>query len=213
MSYPPAKFAVEFLGKFPQLGENVFPRDYIMRAVEKEPFKWKPGYQTDAGVDWGQNNPTVLTPCQSIKGKFYVPGPMFEWTQLPYGVICKEVSRNCKNYRIDEVFCDASNPGEIERLQEFGINADGVNFSTEKKLMIENLQMLFHMNRIRISPDQETLIKQLLKYRWRVPKRGATKDTISRKKDEDHVDALMLSLYSLVESGWLQSQQESFSLT
>ena len=65
--------------------------------------------------------------------------------------------------------------------------------------MIEQLRWRFHHKQIVISPDNEELIKQLLKYRWNPKKTGDAMETTRIKKDEDFVDALMLSFFSLIE--------------
>lgn len=209
LSYPPEKFAVEFLGEFPHVGGLVFHIEDIEDAVADKPFTLNYNYDCDAGVDWGKTNPTVMVRSQSIKSKIYIPGPPMEWQYVKYPIVNAEITAYCKKHRVDQLWADASHEGENQRLTDNGIRAESIFFSKDKQKMIELAQMLFHMKKLIISPDQETLIKQLKKYRWKEKKEGA-KDTTRVKKDEDHVDALILSLYSLIDTGWFDEQQDGF---
>lgn len=210
--YPPEKFEVEFMGKFPKMTSNVFPREDIDRAVAAKPFELNPNYDADVGVDWGrQIHPTVAVLVQGIKGKFYVP-KAHEWYRKPYPVQNKEIVSLCKKHRVADVYGDKSHEGENERIDEAGVPCQSVAFSTEKDVMIEHLQWRFHRGEMVISPDNEMLITQLKKYRWAEARKGGVKKTTEVKKDEDYVDALMLAMYSLIESGIYQTELEKFAL-
>jgi hypothetical protein len=208
LAFSKEKYDVEFRGKFSKVGGRAFSRDKIDECTYKEPFTLNPSYPCEAGVDWGRMNPTVLIRAQQIGQKIWIPGPEMSWQEVDYPIVNQTISQYAKEHRVRTIYADNSHSGENQRLNDTGIDCIPIVFSKQSKdLMIETTARLIYQGKLVISPDQETLLKQLKKYRFRETK-GKEGRTTEIKKDEDFVDALMLSLWSWVEQGDIQRKAE-----
>jgi len=199
--YPKERFEVEYLGMFPRMGGRVFDPVDIDKCTAKEPFKLSSKYDTEAGIDWGYHNPTVLIFSQQIKDKIYIPGPELDWREISLPRVNEQITKILKERRVQMTYADDSHMGENDRIADEGIACEGVKFSLQSKAMMrENAATMLYQGKIVISPDHRTLLKQLRKYTIK-PVRGAEKGTRGIKKDEDFVDAFMLSLWTYAQSG------------
>ena len=205
VQFTPQKFAVEILGEPVEGGALVFHDEWIDDCTATKPFRMNPNYDHDGGIDWGHVNPTVLVRVQGfIKNKLRYPGPEMEWQYKLFPKIQLDILGVFKTQRGSKYWADASHIGENQRMIENGINAEPVSFSRDNKQSLAELaQYLFWQGMIEISPDLEILIRQLKKYHWEELPGGKEKLT---KDEVDHVEAFLLSLYSLHESGWLSEQ-------
>lgn len=203
--FTPQKFAVEILGQPVEGGALVFHDEWIDDCTAKEAFEMNPNFDHDGGIDWGHVNPTVLQRVQGfIKDKLYYPGPEMEWQYKLFPKIQLDILWTFRSKRGAKYWADASHIGENQRMIENGINAEAVSFSVENKQALAELAAyLFWQKKIVLSPDLVTLIEQLKKYHWEQLPGGKEKLT---KEEVDHVEAFLLSLYSLHESGWLSEQ-------
>ena len=203
--YTPQKFSVEILGEPVEGGALVFHDEWIDLCTAAEPFKMNPNYDHDGGIDWGHVNPTVLIRAQGfIDGKLWFPGPEMAWQYKLFPQIQIDILGVYKKHRGATYYADASHIGENQRMIENGINAEPVQFTKDMKQGLAELaQYLFWKEMIVLSPEHETLIKQLKKYHWEELPGGKEKLT---KKEVDYVEAFLLSLYSLYEQGWLSEQ-------
>jgi len=205
VQYTPQKFAVEILGKPAEGGALVFNAKWVDACVAEEPFGLNPNYDHDGGVDWGHVNPTVLVKSQGfIDGKIYIPGPDKMWQYEQFPVIQQELMHTYKTKRGNKYYADSSHIGENQRMIENGIDTEAIRFTKEsKKAMAELAQYLVWKGMLVISPDNEILIKQMKKYHWVKMSSG---DEKLSKDETDNVEAFLLSLYSLIEMGWLSEQ-------
>ena len=197
--YTPDKYKVEILGEFPEGGALVFAADWVERCTAEKPFGINPNYVCDIGIDWGQVHPAVFTPAQFIDGKARLPGPEHVFEMMRYPVLSEKIVDFYRKNRGEKVFGDASHKSENERLEDAGLNVYDVFFVKEKQRMIEMMQWLLYKNMIEISPDNETLIDQMKKYRWEISPSGKERPI---KKNDDAVDSGMLSVFDLIDSRW-----------
>jgi len=203
--YTPAKFNVEILGQPAEGGALVFNAEWVDECIADEPFGINPNYDHDGGIDWGHVNPTVLVRSQGfINGKIQIPGPDLYWQYEKFPLIQAKLLEYFTNQRGSKYYADSSHIGENQRMEENGINVEPIRFSKDSKhAMAELAQYLVWKKLVEISPDNEILIKQMKKYHWVEMTSGAEKLS---KDETDHVEAFMLSLYSLLEAGWLSEQ-------
>jgi len=199
--YTPEKFKVEILGEFPEAGSLAFNPDWIDACTANAPFGINPNYNHDAGIDWGHVNPSVLVKAQLIQGKVRYPGPTLAWQYELYPKIQEEIKEEYHTKRGDTYYADASHIGENQRLEANGINVEPILFTTKNKpALAELMSHMLYKGLVEISPDNEELILQMKKYRWEETKTGKEKLT---KKNVDYIEAMLLSIYSLYEEGYL----------
>lgn len=205
IQYTPQKFAVEILGRPAEGGALVFNAERVDFCTAEEPFSLNPNYDHDGGVDWGHVNPTVLVKSQGfIKNRILIPGPDLYWQYEEFPKIQIDLLNDFKYNRGSKYYADSSHIGENQRMEENGIDCEAIQFTKDNKYkMAELAQYLVWHGIVKISPDNEILIRQMKKYHWVEMTSGAEKLS---KDETDHVEAFMLSLYSLIEMGWLSEQ-------
>lgn len=201
--YSANKYKVEILGKFPDIGHNIWSTKQLEKAVAPEPFEWNKSYDTDMGVDWGQAVPfaTVLTSVQYIDGIAYVPAPQFVWEQELYMDTVEWITEHFQKHRGNIVYVDNSHRGENERLEKEGCDIERVVFSTRSKgQMIETISSLLHHRKLVISPDNKLLIQQLQEAVWQVNEKTGMQKIMKQAGNDDCVDSLMVALWQLQDS-------------
>jgi hypothetical protein len=100
----------------------------------------------------------------------------------------------CEKVGCSTIYADSSHSGENERLEEYGLCVEKVQFSTLKDDMVENLLYLLEKRKLKVSSELEQLKYQLSTYR-RV-KKTSGRASFSKVND-DCVDSLMLALWGL----------------
>jgi hypothetical protein len=200
--FSPAKYNVEILGIPASGGTTVFNSEWVDACTSETPFGLNTNYKHDGGIDWGHTNPSVLVRSQSFQGKIWIPGPEMSWQYELFPKIQDDIKGEYHGKRGEKYFADASHIGENERMIQNGIDAEAVLWTEKNKPALAELaQFLLYKKMIVISPDQETLLRQLKKYRWEEPKAGG-KEKLT-KKETDHVEAFLLSLYDLYDTGFM----------
>jgi hypothetical protein len=220
MLYSPDRFRVEVLGEFGLAAGMIFDPTHLDFAFNVQtPPKLEPNqakYPVGMGVDWGGylGHPTVavVTQIQPRKDNFgrwtnkiivlHVDGS----NDYSYSEWIERLVYIARDYRPQMIYCDNSHKGEIERLSrgtldigegqrlKYNLRVEGVPFVSNKWEMIEKLQWLLSVKRLEVHPKFINVQTQMRQYHYVNEPDKPRKTT---KIDDDYVDAIMLSAYSL----------------
>ena len=166
------QFKIEIMAKIPELSElNYFPRTHMSKCVQPvEPCRVYPESTLEAGIDWGYNEPTVLTITEKsgIKRKVIYHNA---WRHQPIEILSVELAKILKQYNIKDsgnvVKADMlpkEYKGWIEKHYE-GLYIYYINLADHKQSMLEQLRIKIRQHSITIPTKYINLVKQLNSYR------------------------------------------------
>lgn len=201
-TYSESRYLTEILGQFSKAEASLFDPKDIDFAFEQE-FHNVASETIIAGIDWGQDHPTVLTMAQQVKGEAKVFYQQI-WKDQRYTHVQDEISKLCTKVRCRAIYADSSHAGENERLEEAGEDVERVNFALVKDEMVENLMFLVEKHTLKVSAELQELKHQLSTYRRVRKKTGRASFS---KENDDCVDSLMLALWGVKEEGSASSDR------
>jgi hypothetical protein len=190
-TYSESRYLTEIMGQFTKEEAALFDPKDIDTAFSEE-FQNGQG-EIIAGLDWGQTHPTVLT-LAHLKGEEVRVFHQAIWQDQRYTHVQEKIIELCEKVGCSTIYADSSHSGENERLEEYGLCVEKVQFSTLKDDMVENLLYLLEKRKLKVSSELEQLKYQLSTYR-RV-KKTSGRASFSKVND-DCVDSLMLALWGL----------------
>jgi hypothetical protein len=194
-TYSESRYATEILGQFAKEDGSIFsPAD--LDVAFKSEFKNLANIEIIAGIDWGQDHPTVLTLGQKGHGTYTIFHQEI-WHGQRYVETQRKIVEICKAHRCDTIYADSSHSGENERLGDAGLEVEEIYFSALKDEMVENITFLMETGKLKISKEMEQLKTELGQYQ-RVRKRSGR--STYTKVNDDCVDSAMLCLWGLKQS-------------
>jgi hypothetical protein len=140
------------------------------------------------GIDWGHATVGSMTMVMAAKGEdaVYVPEAIMTDHQL-IGDLIEVLESWREKYGAFVIFADRSHPFENAELQRVGFPVYPVDFGSQKRLGIQNIQHYLGASRIKILSDFEEGLKQLKNYRH---------DSVGKivKKADHFCDALLCAM-------------------
>jgi hypothetical protein len=184
------QYKIEIMAKIPELSElNYFPHTHLAKCVQPvECVRVFPESSLEAGIDWGFNEPTVLTITEKagIKRKTIYQKT---WKHQPIEILAPEIAKILKDFRMTDypnITKADSQPKEYKGWVEKyyrDLHINYVLFQDHKSSMLEQLRRRISQHTIIIPTKLVDLVKQLRTYRSEMV------------KDDDLVISLALSCY------------------
>lgn len=182
---PKEVFEMEYLGIPVDVMDKdaVFNRKDVRNCRVKEKFDLE-SEEVFLGIDFGFNHPTGLVLINRVDNEYRVVRTWLIKGER-FTKIQKFISEIVRDFRVRRILVDASDVGELQRVQENNpdVVVVPVVFRNEKRRMQLNLKKLIETQRLKFFEGEVELIDQLLNYTW------------EKKKNDDLVDALMLAVY------------------
>jgi hypothetical protein len=183
-------FENEYECERPEFGANIYSMSKIDLSISLCPLdeqgfpyiEWEYESPKSIGIDWGLNE-TAIVVVSLEREKGYLG--IIDYMQLS-GTLVPEIANHLermhkeysKGGRSIPVFADASHPYNNLELARRGFDVSDVAFNKYKEFGIGNVARFFNLERMRILPDFQALIRQIKGYR-----RGRDGKPVKR---EDH---------------------------
>jgi len=167
LSSDPRTWATQRLLLAPSLGDLVYP-EFDKTVHVKPPPLAVSGWQTEAGVDWGYQNPAcILVVARSPQGAYFVVDEWYESKRVP-GEIKAIAQGLARKWNIRCFHCGADEPGQIADWTRSGLNAQKSSGKVEDG--ISRIRSLLKDARgkacLFVSPVCKNLIREFGLYRY-----------------------------------------------
>ena len=182
------KWALQYIEGIPQEFEGLIWPGLISAEYEGElPTAWK---RVVGGVDWAWTNPSVLLLVgEDVSGGLWVWGEDWDTMRHPEDMVAAAAGLQDK-YPVDVWYCDPSEPGNIEKFRQKGLNAQPANNAVVPGIAAVDAALA---NGARVV-DCPHLIAE--SYCWQQKPDGSFKKDQPRKEDDHCADALRYAIYS-----------------
>jgi phage terminase large subunit len=139
---------------------------YQFEVVDEVQGEW-----VGFGLDWGWNDPLAMVAVFRNGDNLYIDEVIYE-SQLPIGELIKKL--RVIGIEKDEIWCDSSEPRNIEELYRSGFNARGVVKGPDsRKFGIGVLQNY----KLHITKRSQNIINEMYGYEYVTDKYGYVTDT------------------------------------